>query len=186
MFSSFWNWGPTTIWHNMTCGQNCFQKSLHPTVYTCLGAAGSRTLDHHPAIRWCRPLWHLPTSHVRVIRNMLYWSKLRNTLPVDENYRNNLKGAVTITIDRQNWLSNLAKISRTDSELYLHQKVHFVRPCFLSKSNIFPQSLQTTQNVFSSWMFTYSHSLQIFRSRSMYNCTLYSTVQYIYSTCRKI
>ena len=29
----FWNWGPTTIWHNMTFGQNCFQKSLHPTVY---------------------------------------------------------------------------------------------------------------------------------------------------------
>ena len=29
----FWNWGPTTIWHNMTCGQNCFQKSLHPIIY---------------------------------------------------------------------------------------------------------------------------------------------------------
>ena len=28
-----WNWGPTTIWHNMTCAQNYFQKSLHPTVY---------------------------------------------------------------------------------------------------------------------------------------------------------
>ena len=28
----FWNWGPTTIWHNMTCGQNCFQKSLHPSI----------------------------------------------------------------------------------------------------------------------------------------------------------
>ena len=28
----FWNWGPTTIWHNMTCGQNCFQKSLHPNA----------------------------------------------------------------------------------------------------------------------------------------------------------
>ena len=30
----FWNWGPTTIWHNMmTCDQNCFQKSLHPSVH---------------------------------------------------------------------------------------------------------------------------------------------------------
>ena len=30
----FWNWGPTTIWHNLTCGQNCFQKSLHPNSYS--------------------------------------------------------------------------------------------------------------------------------------------------------
>ena len=29
---NFWNWGPTTIWHNMTCGRNCFQKSLHPNI----------------------------------------------------------------------------------------------------------------------------------------------------------
>ena len=33
----FWNWGPTTIWHNMTCGQNCFQKSLHPNIHCILG-----------------------------------------------------------------------------------------------------------------------------------------------------
>ena len=28
----FWNWGPTTIWHNLGCVAFYFSKSLHPTV----------------------------------------------------------------------------------------------------------------------------------------------------------
>ena len=28
----FWNWGPTTIWPNLTSVQFFPQKSLHPTV----------------------------------------------------------------------------------------------------------------------------------------------------------
>ena len=28
----FWNWGPTTIWHNTESVALCFSKSLHPTV----------------------------------------------------------------------------------------------------------------------------------------------------------
>ena len=28
----FWNWGPTTIWHNLARAQFCFQISFHPTV----------------------------------------------------------------------------------------------------------------------------------------------------------
>ena len=29
----FWNWSPTTIWHNIKCVAFYFSKSLHPTVY---------------------------------------------------------------------------------------------------------------------------------------------------------
>ena len=34
----FWNWGPTTIWHNIECVAFYFSKSLRPTSrpYTTL------------------------------------------------------------------------------------------------------------------------------------------------------
>ena len=28
----FWNWGPTTIWHNIECVAFYFSKSLYPNV----------------------------------------------------------------------------------------------------------------------------------------------------------
>ena len=39
----FWNWGPITIWHNMTFGQNCFQKSLHPNLHVVGKRVGPAT-----------------------------------------------------------------------------------------------------------------------------------------------
>ena len=29
----FWNWGPTTIWHNLASDQFFLKKSLHPCNY---------------------------------------------------------------------------------------------------------------------------------------------------------
>ena len=50
-----WNWGPTTIWHNIECVTFNFFKSSHPTVQAAGGipsmgnSSGARVMVAFPA-----------------------------------------------------------------------------------------------------------------------------------------
>ena len=49
---TFWNWGPTTIWHNVESVE-FFSKSLHPTVDMAAVIFAGRILkDSNVAIRF--------------------------------------------------------------------------------------------------------------------------------------